>query len=296
MKILIIDPSSGGGIYQASCYLRDYLREYHEVEMISVHDLNNKIDYCYDLVLIHDFVFDPSNIEVKCPIAYFIPGVFPYDDESYLDEYKYCISPVSDFRSDNKYKKSPDIQWCFNIHCPEEVNTFRERKDELLYVGRIDAYKMSVHFLAEFLKHGHKMTVAGEIRQECEEEELMAKLLTHENINYLGVVPHDEAIELMKQHKFAVLASQTDIFSLYMLEAIYYGCIPIIERRKLVEYPWVVDSTYKVWNALDIVNVYEILKSFPNEILQQYRDFHRQQVIDKMNNLSDINVFNRVFE
>jgi len=296
MNILLVDRNIPGGIYQASLYLKIFLEKYHNIDTISLEGdpylqiLNSYNNH--DLIIIHDIVLDASILkkELDCEIVYFIPGQFPFKEKEHLlQTYDHVLSPST--MSIENY-----IQWCFDIFHSTDISEISERSSDLLYIGRIDSLKMSIHFLAQFLKNGNHITIAGEVSKKSEEEILLAQLLEHKNVNYLGSISHIEALNLMTQYKFSVLASQTDIFSLFMLESIYQGCIPIIELRKYVEYPWVVESTYKVWNALDIVNLYKTLKSFPDSINQAYRDFHRQRVIERMSELSDINKFNQVFD
>ena len=303
MKILLFNPTDQGGIGQASNYLRDYLSKFHRVDMIT-----NRFDVDpselilsrydnHDLILVHDMPVDITKIKSKLntKIVYFVPGMYPHRDGiEKLADYDYIISPFTD----NFSKDLPaTLKWCFDI--PKKSNhlrDFKQRKNDLLYIGRIDAMKMSIHFLANLIKAGHNITIAGSVRKNNEEEELIAKLLENNQVNFLGQVDHKDALDLMKEHKYSVLASQTDIFSLFMLESIYAGCIPLIKRRKFVDLAWVVPSTKRVWNAIDIIHLYENLMSLPDDLVERYRNFHYMEIIENMLRLSNIDIFNQVFD
>lgn len=300
MKIFLFDPNSTNGIRQASYYLRDYLSQYHTVDMFSYDhsEVESFIlkNFNHDLLLIHDFSIDISNIKNKTdkPIAYFVPGIYPHQEgERNILLYDYVLSPSRAFHPQLDINH---IQWCFDIP-HQDITNFSNRKDDLLYIGRIDNRKLSSKFLIEMIKHNQTMTLIGNIRVDNEEEFLMKKMIEeYDGFHYQSNIEHSQVLEIMTKHKYSVLASQTDIFSLFMLESIYAGCIPFVQKRAIVEYAWSVSSTHMIWNVMDIVNLYIQSKSLPDEINQQYRDFHYNEVCEKMKRLSDINLFNQVFD
>ena len=115
MKILLFDPDYGAGITQASLYLRDYLSQYHHVDMISWTIKNDPVDFIienfngHDLILIHDKSIDIKKLRssVSCKIAYFIPGIYPHNEGiENIRAHDYVLSPSDRFHSDYTYEDS----------------------------------------------------------------------------------------------------------------------------------------------------------------------------------------------
>jgi len=284
MRILIIDPDSGGGIFQASLYLHDYLNLFHQADIFIGFDIPKIKSYLkdYDLMIVHDKPIDVSSFDIKT--AYFVPSYFPYSfDESFekLRTYDYYISPVNESYNNH-------IKWTFNIPIPKITVPFESKKDAL-YIGRVNEWKIDFSFLRPFLIK-YRLDIIGEITNPVFHSLIKEAF----DIRHKDSMPHKECLDEMQYYRYFILASNTDIFCLSALEAIYRGCYPLIKSRSF-EYPWMVEETFRTNDPVYFLNSFEEFTELPVEEIKSLTITHRRKVIERMEELSNIEVFNQIF-
>lgn len=121
------------------------------------------------------------------------------------------------------------------IAVTSDEDQISRQKDMFLYVGRIAGTKGIDLLLRSFsvLLKSHPrafLVLAGRARDSelralqglCQEHRL------NDSIRFLGWIPEERKVHLLRKASFFVHSSQQDVFSISVLEAMALGCVPIV--------------------------------------------------------------------
>ena len=305
-KVLIIHKHAGIGIKIATKYLIKYLSRYYEVydfELLNCKDIKSIFNLINENniknIIVHDVekhgnLFKQIRKNFDLNFFYFVPAYVGVEKRRNFKVFDCTISG-----SDSILKSKRNIKWVFDI--PTRFKSqmkFNERKNTFLYCGRINEFKLDPVLIDRIVGTPYKLDIFGYIETN-EDRSLLdnyKRRSIDSNVIFHNPVKNHEIENLYNQYKFIALASNTDVFSLFSLEAACCGCIPIIYKREGVVFPWLSRLTKEVNSAKDMVSAYEALLHTPNEQLQDYSDAHRKDVKEKLKNLSNIDKIDSILQ
>ena len=166
---------------------------------------------------------------------------------------KYNLSHADFFTSDSKYMASKMVQIAnrklditianfgfvpYPVECQKENIIYSNRSHTPLY--RINSIIQSFHL---FIKKstGWKLVIAGHGK----DTELLKKLCLDLNIEdkvlFVGFVNSKENAVWYQRSKIFVSVPESDATSISLLEAMYYGCIPVLSDLP-ANHEWVTDG------------------------------------------------------
>jgi glycosyltransferase involved in cell wall biosynthesis len=136
----------------------------------------------------------------------------------------------------NQRKPKPDLHWIAN--CPNALDlaaypVYPHRGDYLLFLGRM-SHDKGAHRAIEVAKEtGLPLKIAGKMRETLEKQyfETYVRPNLGWGIEYLGEVPHEEKVELLRNARATLFPiSWEEPFGLVMIESMACGT-PVIATR-----------------------------------------------------------------
>ena len=127
----------------------------------------------------------------------------------------------------------PDIS---SIKLPKEVKISEEDDDRLIFttvaaLNSAKAVERIPQFLGQLKKHGNKIVwilVGNGIMAPLVEKEIVKNGIEKNTIWMKDFVPHDQVLKILSRSDFYILFHKQSIFDLSTLEAMHYGCIPVL--------------------------------------------------------------------
>jgi glycosyltransferase involved in cell wall biosynthesis len=112
-----------------------------------------------------------------------------------------------------------------------EIDQGSGKVDEFLYIGRLHEKKQVLELIRAWKQAApdrrYKLTIAG-WGDGSYEQQLKSEVGESEQISFVGPLYGDEKLAALRRARFFVLPSLSEGLPMAVLEAIQYGCIPII--------------------------------------------------------------------
>lgn len=304
-KIIILSEScASSGISNSAFYLRDYLKVKFDVRLIF-------INYPYNLFSIREdiekscngeefiiLVHESMGLQIRHLKKYFNTKAYFFTPGAVLVEKKYHRQ-ISDYNgiicscvSMKKIAQKLNIdffQWVYDLPLLKDapLTDYNKRSDSILYVGRIMPQKISPSLISDILKMGLNLKLIGEyISLNAPSEQETKYILNNSLLSITQKLPKESVIKEMQKHKFFLLISELDNFSLATLEAIYQGCLPIVLKREGFDYSWATKHTKQKSNHEEVLSYIEDLFKLDTKKIQELAINHRNSVIQQISKLS----------
>lgn len=87
----------------------------------------------------------------------------------------------------------------------------------------------------------YRLTIANDGSQKRRLEQLVKKLKITDKVHFTGTLEHDKLIEIYKQSDLFIAFPRSDGTSVTLLEAMYYGLIPVLNNIKANQF-WINDQ------------------------------------------------------
>lgn len=147
----------------------------------------------------------------------------------------YIVSSQSDKIFLSKYfirtGKISILQNWVKTNLSDKRNLLNPAKEKtILSVGRLEKQKNFSYLIKSFAQSDYELDIVGEGSQKEELIQLSKKLLT--NVNFLGTIDNKDLLNLYKEYKYFILASDYEGNSKTILEAKSAGCIVIAKANR----------------------------------------------------------------
>lgn len=103
----------------------------------------------------------------------------------------------------------------------------------ITYVGRLVSYKnidATIYALSKIKDVNWRFNIVGDGASRAELEELVRKLNLTEKVHFLGPVPREQVMKILKGTHIFVMISTNEIFGLVYLEAMAASCLTIASK------------------------------------------------------------------
>ena len=128
-----------------------------------------------------------------------------------------------------------DIALCYDVpkNYLSSIDNNCEKKNGIIYFGRIDAPQKNIRVINEINKQIHLIDFYGAGNQE---------LINELGQNYKGyILPDTDLQQLFSKYKFLILMSNYEGFSYSIVQALSYG-VPIIVRDSFISAKYLVNN------------------------------------------------------
>jgi len=320
-KILIIDPNTGGGIRQASVYTFKYLRKfYSDVRFYSWGKESNETyvfkdllnicsEWMPDLIIIHDtsFIKSVAFLKMVYPhirLAYFSLCLNRFREPNYISVFDYYLSPyVSVHDNIGGFSHEPKIElisWMFNL--PDEFSmnvkeAVTDRSDDLLYVGRIEPFKVMESFIQSIARYPEgemAVDIYGNTDSLWEHKEYYNFLFKVGSIRVHNPIPNGVIHKKYDEYKLMVLPSKTDCFSLISIEASYRNTLPIVIKDVHGGFVWANDMSPQYYNIDDFMRGVRMFRGMPDNQLKEFTEEHSRRVREKIKEFSNPEIMDEI--
>jgi len=182
----------------------------------------------------------------------------------------YTVSSQSDKIFLNKYFiRAHNISIIQNwVKANISDNSISNKKEKtILSVGRLEKQKNFTYLVKSFAQSDYQLDIVGEGSEKERLIKLSKKLLS--NVNFLGTIDNRNLLNLYRQYKYFVLASDYEGNSKTILEAKSAGCVVVAKEnrnnKEIIENQY--DGVlYTNENPVDIIHSLESNKELVNKI------------------------------
>ncbi|WP_412473677.1 glycosyltransferase [Halobacteriovorax sp. YZS-1-1] len=307
-KIIIIsDTCRHTGILKSANYLNIFLNKKYDTALIltkypynlfKIREDIKKLSINKEIVLlVHEcqgLAITHLKRHYNAKAYFFIPGPVYLEEKHHKNLKDYdgliCSNPIIKNQANTLGLKY--IEWIFDFPELQQIplNNFLQRSNELLFIGRVIPEKISPEQINEILLNNLSIKIIGEhLNDNSNKVTPYSSLIDKKNIIFQDKIPHHQAIETMQKHKFIIITSKTDNFSLATLEAIYQGCIPLILDNNDIRYSWVTQKTQIHPTMQDLITYAKNILMMGIQEQQELAFDHRSAVIKHMKRLSSFN-------
>lgn len=315
--LIVIDPSTGGGIRQGSIYLSHYLSKWYKVLYLSLRQANpvTLFNYLIDIIKEHNpriiIIHDSSTIEYlsyikilypKIIICYFaLSGYGETSHTNHIAPFDYVICPygIDTYNvSTNGYSNIKKVEFMFDLPSRFKIkNPFQSRKKDLIYVGRVHSSKLTFEFL-KILQDETDLELHAYGMIHRDNDNYFERLCRLKSFKYFKEIPNTFIHEIYNNYKYFILSSNTDCFSIASIEAIYCGCLPIIKNRypigKTIRWPWMPRELEWFRNEEDMIEYIRSLLLRPIKFVDDYRLFIYEKTKERIKQISNIEIFDNI--
>ena len=109
-----------------------------------------------------------------------------------------------------------------------EINKFKDRKNAVISVGRMEKQKNYTYLIEEFADTNISISIIGEGSQKKDLEKFAIKKNT--DVSFLKKIPNSELIELLSNYKYFVLPSTFEGNPKVVMEAMAAGCVVLVNN------------------------------------------------------------------
>jgi len=156
---------------------------------------------------------------------------------SLLSSDKYFVSSIEDkefiskyFLLMNKSKLQLRPNW---ISSAEKIDLENRENKKILSVGRLEKQKNYFNLISSLKNSEYSLDIVGE--GSLKEELIAHAKKNNVKVNFLGLVHHKKLLNLYREYKFFVMASNYEGHPKSLIEAMSRGCIPVVNKIKNVE-------------------------------------------------------------
>jgi glycosyltransferase involved in cell wall biosynthesis len=199
-------------------------------------------------VFIPNYQYNYSCISPKLSEKVIIVGIVHSDESVYYEDLmrvgRYCNGIVSVSQAItnhiaglSKHFSRPVDTIPYGVDAPTELPERQLSADaplRIVFVGRLVTLQKRVLDLAEILQRLHQndvpfeITIIGDGSDRAELLKRCEPLSKTGRLHYLGVLSNDKVLQNLKTQDAIILTSDYEGLSIALLEAMSYGCVPIV--------------------------------------------------------------------
>lgn len=211
--------------------------------------------------------------------------VTPFKNKVYYFLTKFCLDKANLITSDSEYmtgiinKISPTETMTFSFGLDELPDiSLEDKKENLFYSNRMLTENYNIKGVIDFFNlivqsnHHAKLVISHDGEQRNYLENYSRKLGLENIITFVGFISLEEQIRLYREAQFYLSLPQSDSTSVSLIEAMAYGCIPVLS---------------------DIPANHEWIKDGINGIIYHSQDFDVDRLLELKSNKENIARMNR---